>query len=152
MGETTVHKLSNCLHMRRIEDQVTDLLTNLKHTDLLTIKDLKKFASAESDTGSIYYLAMSYGSEWTCTGIICLTIRDSLLSKGTVGHIDDLVVRPTSRKQGIGRKLVEECLQRADTAGCYKVILQCKEGLENYYANNGFHSDGINMRMNYGTK
>lgn len=55
--------------------------------------------------------------------------------------IDNLVVDPDIRRQGIGRALMEDALDRATRAGCHKVELLPHEGLQgaqHFYATLGF--------------
>eukprot|EP00879_Flechtneria_rotunda_P018200 GHRR01019090.1.p1 GENE.GHRR01019090.1~~GHRR01019090.1.p1 ORF type:complete len:150 (+),score=25.40 GHRR01019090.1:331-780(+) len=44
-----------------------------------------------------------------------------------VGHIEDVVVGQSARGQKLGRRLIDELIQVAAHAGCYKVILDCAE-------------------------
>jgi glucosamine-phosphate N-acetyltransferase len=49
-----------------------------------------------------------------------------------VGHIEDLVVLPESRRMGIARALLFRIRQQS-AKECYKVILDCREELVPFY-------------------
>mmetsp|Transcript_27472 Transcript_27472/g.33534 ORF Transcript_27472/g.33534 Transcript_27472/m.33534 type:complete len:197 (-) Transcript_27472:108-698(-) len=44
-----------------------------------------------------------------------------------VAHIEDIVTHKKYRKQGLGRIIVNKCVQYAKELKCYKVILDCKQ-------------------------
>jgi glucosamine-phosphate N-acetyltransferase len=61
-----------------------------------------------------------------------------------VGHIEDVVVSPNYRDQGIGKHLINILTQMASTT-CYKVILDCKEELIPFYEKCHFKPNGVQM-------
>lgn len=68
-------------------------------------------------------------------------------SGGIVGHIEDVAVHPGFQKHGIGRKLVEFLLEECRRLKCYKVILDCAEGVIPFYEKLGFHRWERAMRI-----
>lgn len=79
-------------------------------------------------------------------GLITLIIEQKLIhAGGRVGHIEDLAVDKQHRNMSIGKTLIEYCIDRCIENGCYKVILNCNNKLENYYINNNFVNTGIFM-------
>lgn len=66
----------------------------------------------------------------------------------TVGHIEDVAVHPGHQGEGIGKALVQACIARAkQVRSCYKVILNCKDGLVPYYEKFGFKHHESQMRL-----
>ena len=59
-----------------------------------------------------------------------------------VGHIEDVVVLPNQRNQGIAQTLVHTLLCNASSL-CYKVVLNCKEELCPIYEKCGFRKSGL---------
>lgn len=57
---------------------------------------------------------------------------------GLCAHVEDVVVDEAARGRGIGRMLVEELVEKARRAGCYKVILNCSRGNAGFYEACGF--------------
>lgn len=66
---------------------------------------------------------------------------------GVVGHIEDVAVNPEFQKHGIGRALVEHLLDECRQLNCYKVILDCAEGVIPFYEKLGFHKWERAMRI-----
>merc|ERR1711963_1059480 len=50
-----------------------------------------------------------------------------------VGHVEDVVVDAAHRKKGLARELLAALANQARTAGCYKIILDCKEENAAFY-------------------
>ena len=68
-------------------------------------------------------------------------------SGGVVGHIEDVAVHPGFQKHGIGRALVDHLLEVCREFHCYKVILDCAEGVIPFYEKLGFHRWERAMRI-----
>ena len=68
-------------------------------------------------------------------------------SGGVVGHIEDVAVHPNFQKHGIGRALVAHLLEICREFRCYKVILDCAEGVIPFYERLGFHKWERAMRI-----
>lgn len=62
-----------------------------------------------------------------------------------VGHIDDVVVSPNYRDQGIGVTLVNR-LKRGAAETCYKIIVNCKESHIPFFEKCGIFQNGVHMR------
>ncbi|MBB5433267.1 GNAT superfamily N-acetyltransferase [Nocardiopsis composta] len=63
--------------------------------------------------------------------------------------VDNLVVDPASRRRGVGRALMEEAVDRASRAGCYKIELVAHESghaLPEFYRAVGFDGSGEVVR------
>ena len=76
-------------------------------------------------------------------GLITLIVESKLIhSGGLVGHIEDLAVDREHRNMSIGKSLIEYCINRCRSSGCYKVILNCNDELESYYVKNNFVNTG----------
>lgn len=61
-------------------------------------------------------------------------------------HISNVAVRPSCRKQGIGRRLVEEVLRRASDRRCHRVLLEVRSvnvAARKLYESLGFSAIGI---------
>jgi len=64
---------------------------------------------------------------------------------GLVGHIEDIVIHNNYRKQGLGKKLIDELINISIQSNCYKSILDCNEKNVNFYQNSGFIQKEIQM-------
>jgi glucosamine-phosphate N-acetyltransferase len=61
------------------------------------------------------------------------------------GHVEDVAVLPTSRNQGIARAMVDYIVKFCWDSECYKIVLDCAEGLVPLYAKSGFKPKGQEM-------
>ncbi|MUL40374.1 GNAT family N-acetyltransferase [Streptomonospora sp. PA3] len=63
--------------------------------------------------------------------------------------VDNLVVDPACRRGGVGRALVEEAVDRASRAGCYKIELlshESRTGAHAFYSAVGFANSAEGFR------
>eukprot|EP00754_Rhynchopus_humris_P019047 Rhum_TRINITY_DN14631_c3_g2::Rhum_TRINITY_DN14631_c3_g2_i1::g.105002::m.105002/K00621/GNPNAT1, GNA1; glucosamine-phosphate N-acetyltransferase len=67
---------------------------------------------------------------------------------GSVGHIEDIVVRDGCRGKKLGQRVMECLQEEALRAGCYKVILDSDEKNEGFYIKAGFQRKEFQMRYN----
>ena len=58
-------------------------------------------------------------------------------------HIEDVCVRESARKKGIGSQLLQHVIQEAKTKGCLKITLVCNESVAPFYFANQFEKRGI---------
>lgn len=68
-------------------------------------------------------------------------------SGGKVGHIEDVAVLEDYQRTGIGRMLIDQLVDIAKHAGCYKVILNCSEKTSPFYMKLGFRKHEHEMRL-----
>lgn len=88
-----------------------------------------------------------YGSLDNPQGHLTLLIEPKVIHGRPMAHIEDVVVSPLARKNGIGRALVEHAIRVAKHIGCYKVILNCSKEVSPFYEKIGFHQHSLGMRL-----
>jgi GNAT superfamily N-acetyltransferase len=79
-------------------------------------------------------------------GLLSYSIRPSLVHAGRSCVIEDLFVDQTTRRQGVGTKLVEDLLLRAARWGCIEVsvtTLAGQRGAIQFYKERGFTDDAV---------
>lgn len=64
---------------------------------------------------------------------------------GTVAHIEDVIVDENYRGNGLGKLLVEKCMEIAKKNNCYKIILNCKDTNCAFYEKCGFEKKETQM-------
>ena len=64
---------------------------------------------------------------------------------GLVAHIEDIVIHNNYKKQGLGKKIIDELINISIQSNCYKIILDCNEKNVNFYLNSGFTQKKIQM-------
>ena len=61
---------------------------------------------------------------------------------GIVGHIEDIMVKSTRRKDGLGKVLIQSLITIGKEKGCYKIILDCSDDVKPFYEKCGlYHKD-----------
>ena len=61
------------------------------------------------------------------------------------GHIEDIVVHESYRKQGIANDIIKILINNSKKRNCYKVTLDCKDNLCSFYNKLGFETNGKQM-------
>jgi GNAT superfamily N-acetyltransferase len=88
--------------------------------------------------------------EGELVGALDLTVHPNLTHGASpVAWIENVVVDATHRRRGIGSALMQEGIDRADAAGCYKVQLLSNDGrapAHAFYASIGFRASATGFR------
>ena len=72
-------------------------------------------------------------------GTCCIMIEQKIIHNyGLVAHIEDLVIDKKFKGNEYGSKLLKNCVNIAKQLKCYKIILNCKEEVKEFYVKNGF--------------
>ena len=89
-----------------------------------------------------------YEREGEVLGTATILVENKLLHYGSrVGHIEDVVVDQNKRLSGVGKALIEKCVEFAKEKCCYKVILDCGEHNVEFYESCGFRAAEGCMRL-----
>ena len=114
-------------------------LTSAKEIPLITLKNIVNSLPGNHE---IYVCKCDNKP----VGLITLIIESKLIhSGGRVGHIEDLAVDKEYRNMYIGKALINHCIVKSRSIGCYKVILNCNDKLKDYYIKNNFVNTGNYM-------
>jgi glucosamine-phosphate N-acetyltransferase len=124
-----------------------ETLGNLSDTGGLTPGSAQKILE-RMGRASLYHVLVAVESDGRVVGATTLLVEQKFIhGGGLVGHIEDVAVRKGSEGRGIGGSLVKAAVRTAEQLGCYKVILDCKEELEPFYARLGFMKRDLGMRL-----
>jgi len=124
-----------------------ETLENLSETGGLTPATARKILRKMRRAGP-YHVLVAVGADGQVVGATTLLVEQKFIhGGGLVGHVEDVVVRKGWEGRGIGGSVVMAAVQMADEFGCYKVILDCKEGLESFYSRLGFRKHDVGMRL-----
>lgn len=63
--------------------------------------------------------------------------------------LEEIVVHDHFRGKGLGKALIQFLLEVAQSLGCYKTALYCKEDLKEFYEKTGTEKTGILMTKYY---
>jgi len=59
-----------------------------------------------------------------------------------IAHIEDIVVDINHRHCGFGKEIVDKLVQLVDPSDCYKIILNAKDDISDFYSKTGFKKVG----------
>ena len=112
-------------------------------------------APSISSTDYSFFLASLYPNEKVyvmtdenskLVGLGSILIEQKLIhGVSKVGHIEDIVISSKYRGKGCGKQLIDFLVNIGQEEGCYKIILDCKPELENFYKKSGFSYKNIQM-------
>ena len=78
-------------------------------------------------------------------GVATLVIIDKLNRK--MGLIEDVAVSKEHQGKAVGRSLIASLKITAKTFGCDKIVLYCKRELVDWYTDNGFEENEVQMQV-----
>jgi len=81
-------------------------------------------------------------------GSVTIFIEIKLIHNfGKVAHIEDVIVDNECRGKGLGKLLVQKCIDYARTHNCYKIILNCSDENIPFYEKCGFSKKENEMAL-----
>jgi len=112
----------------------------------LTVTEAIEILQARRAAGFFTFVALVNGR---LAGTASLVVEQKFIHHGgKVGHIEDVVVHESHRRQGIGTALVQALVEVARSRGCYKCILNCFAHLVPFYTRIGFKKHDECLRIN----
>ena len=84
----------------------------------------------------------------TIVGSVTIFIETKLIHNfGKVAHVEDVIVDNTCRGKGLGKMLVQKCIDYAQKHDCYKIILNCSDENIPFYEKCGFSKKENEMAL-----
>lgn len=123
-------------------------LDSLKQASNLTSDQAKQiFETIKQNPSQIIYVVLK---DSKVIGAATLLIEQKFIHHGKcVGHIEDVVISKEFQKSKIGTELIKTLLQRAESEGCYKTVLNCLENISPFYEKIGFIPHLKGMRYDH---
>ncbi|CAF1627794.1 unnamed protein product [Rotaria magnacalcarata] len=126
-----------------------DLLRQLTECGTITYDDYEKRFNELKESSNTYYtlIIQDKNVDQRIVGSATLVCEKKFIRQcGTRGRIEDVVVDDRCRGQQLGKVLVDLLTQFArDKCDCYKISLECKDHLVNFYQKFGYkHEDQQN--------
>jgi glucosamine-phosphate N-acetyltransferase len=122
---------------------------------LANLSDVGGLAPAEARallremmSNQAYHIFVAVAGDGQVIGAATLLVEQKFIHRGgLVGHIEDVVVRKGHQGKGVGGSVVNAAIEKARELGCYKVILDCKADLVDFYKKLGFSEHDVGMRI-----
>lgn len=140
------------MHIRLAQKEdllgILDCLEVLSDVTFTNWQNIEKAFDDREASGNIITLVVISNNDYVM-GTASLFIQRKLSHDGKcVAIIEDVAVRRECQGLGIGKWLVESCIDYARNVGCYKVILNCSPDNMEFYQKSGFKCDGqVEMRL-----
>jgi len=130
-----------------LEKGFLDTLANLSDTGGLAPAEARRLFRAMKGN-PIYSMLVAVTGDGEVIGATTLLVEQKFIHRGgLVGHIEDVVVRKGHEGKGVGGFVVRAAVEKAKELGCYKVILDCKADLVDFYKKLGFSERDVGMRI-----
>jgi len=126
-----------------IKEQYFELLGQLTDAPIMTNDEFINKVNEISKMGTIIVSYSILCNHVQIIGTGTIIVEPKLIHGGkSVGHIEDIVVHKDYRKKGIATNIVNKLVYLYH---CYKVILDCKDELVDFYKFAGFKKYGNQM-------
>ena len=107
----------------------------LNGTTQMTSNDLFYDRIAEENKNYEVYVYMIRGM---IAATAAITYEYKLKYMYPKAYIEDVAVHKMHRGMGLGKKIVNHCIEVAEKRQCYKIVLTCKDSLISFYEQLGF--------------
>ena len=141
---------ANQCDIETIKTQYLELLSQLTNAPLITNEDFLLKLDEISKMGEIiiaYVIddpSYPFSSKIIASGTVIF--EPKIIRGGKyVGHIEDIVVSKSYRKQGISQEILQRLMAASRRKGCYKAILDCECNVNSVYEKAGFTEKGVQM-------
>ena len=132
---------------QNIKLQYIQLLSYLTSTYDLTLEQFNQIIKDISNMGIIIVCILRENNTVRLLGSGTIIIEPKIIHGGnSVGHIEDLVVHPRYRNQGIAQTILNKLVEYSKQ-DCYKVILNCNPNMEPFFNHAGFEKKCIQMAL-----
>ena len=130
-----------------IKTQYIELLSYLTNTEDLLLLDFNDKIKKIHNMGLIIVCITRIHDEIKLIGAGTIIIEPKIIHGGkSVGHIEDVIVHPHYRNQGIAQTILNKLVEYSKKE-CYKVILNCNPNMEPFYNKSGFEKKCIQMTL-----
>ena len=112
----------------------------------INIIDYKKYIKEQIDKNNHIFVMET---DNTIIGSATCFIETKLIHNfGKVAHIEDVIISQNNQGKGLGKNLIEYCIQFAKKNKFYKIILDCNDNNVIFYEKCNFERKG-NMMAKY---
>jgi glucosamine-phosphate N-acetyltransferase len=129
---------------QNVKKQYIELISQLTNAPIITDEEFINKVNEISKIGTII-ICYIRNTDIIIVGSGTIIYEPKIIHGGkSVGHIEDIIVDKNYRNKGIAKNILNMLVNLAKNI-CYKVILDCKEELVDFYSKNGFNKNGIQM-------
>lgn len=119
-----------------------DLLTNLSNVGDVSEEQFNSFCESQSNNN---FVLVKIYDDRIVSCVSAIIEQKMLHSFSKVMHIEDVVTHPDYRGKGFSSELILDLLDISVKIKCYKVILNCKKEMVNFYKHLGMIQEDYAM-------
>jgi len=135
------------IHNNTIKTQYCKLLSYLTDTPDINTELYNTNIQEILNMGEIIVCIIRDDNNINLIGAGTIIIEPKIIHGGkSVGHIEDIIVHPHYRNQGIAQSILNKLIDYSKR-DCYKVILNCNPNMESFYNKAGFEKKCIQMAI-----
>jgi len=129
-----------------------ETLANLTSVNEVSYSRAVKAYHRSKKQDSYTYVAID-STDGQIVGTVKLLVEQKFIRNlAMAGHIEDVATRKGYEGQGIASQLIDTTLQKAKALDCYKVILDCRQKLIDFYKKFGFKEAEVEMKIYFKKK
>lgn len=110
--------------------------------ELSSVEEIKETIQLRP-SNTLTFVAINADNRIVATATII--VEKKLRYRRLCCHIEDVGVHPNFRNKGYGALIVNYCIDVAKKNNCYKIKLNCADGLVKFYGKLGFDLNGNHM-------
>ena len=101
--------------------------------------EFTNFINYLHDYHQVFVIEHNTYNNTNIVGSVTIFIETKIIHNfGKVAHVEDVIVDNTCRGRGLGKMLVNKCIDYAKIQNCYKIILNCSVENIPFYETCGF--------------
>ena len=139
------------IHIRKITSSdyhkgVIELYSQFFTINSTTIDmtDFSKYITEQCNDNHVIFVVESNNKIIACA--TCIIDTKIIHNFGKVAHIEDVVVDTAMQGLGLGKNIINTCVEYANDNKCYKIILECSDKNVMFYEKCGFIHNGNTMK------
>jgi len=114
----------------------------------LLYDDFTEYVSNLNTYHQVFVIENNNKNTTVIIGSVTIFIETKIIHNfGKVAHVEDVIVDDTCRGKGLGKMLVQKCIDYAQKLDCYKIILNCSDENIPFYAKCGFSKKENEMAL-----
>tara|TARA_B110000285_G_scaffold39126_1_gene42609 strand:- start:137 stop:637 length:501 start_codon:yes stop_codon:yes gene_type:complete len=114
------------------------------------VLDFQKYIIDQCNDNHVIFVVEQNNKIMACA--TCFIETKIIHNFGKVAHVEDVVVDATMQGLGLGKKIIDTCIEYANDKQCYKIILDCSDKNMAFYEKCGFTQNGNMMNIYFKIK
>ena len=129
-------------YLQLLEQDFTIRPTIISHSEFIN------YVTTLHNHHQVFVIENIHKNTTVIIGSVTIFIETKIIHNfGKVAHVEDVIVDNTCRGKGLGKMLVQKCIDYAQKLDCYKIILNCSDENIPFYEKCGFSKKENEMAL-----